>query len=695
MGGIPYYTITPCCSDQGGQITFFHVPDYSSVGNKVFVYNGSPITINGILFEPGFCYTISYNGTTFGSYPDSPSITQFTQVETCNVNTCAGCEPAIPIAYEFVPCCGGPVIRFLKVPGTTNKFDTYGLPGTYRYIGATELAGNGGSLKPGACYTISEISGSNVTYPYLAELVIENDIYGPTINCNNPELCPVCDPIQYTLYPCDPTGIVFCTEDDLSAYVGTFVTSEKLSGCYFVKQNAPGDICDNPVNYEVDPAGICNCELRCYTVTGNPSSIIYVNADLEVITVVGNNKFCSYIAPIVTGGVEGSVYDLGLCIDDQCPAQCYKLTNCQSTEVITVSNSEVLTNYYLNNKVVTLMGYDGCWIIDTTEECDCAVDVSVLQVFNDCPSCVPIVAYKFTNCDNPLQIKYSIEDFSGYVGKVVQLDCGDCWIVEQINYQPPNIQVVVIDYRFDSCLACSRTYYKLTDCQGLEDPIYTYSDLSNQVEKVIKITNCDTCWEVSETRFIENAGIVTLDVEYATCLDCLLDQPCLCSRITNQFPTEKQFTYIDCLAQEQTITLAVNETSDKVCLFNWVLSPEEEALVYIEYFGDCVNNQCPVEKLPKRKVKPGYSTPSCDIEKYEKITCKSSEVYYKQVMRLRYGISNCCPEDEEKWLVKKELIDLDALRDPNYICTPVTTCCEQPITNCGCGCNTTLKTCNS
>jgi hypothetical protein len=104
---------------------------------------------------------------------------------------------------------------------------------------------------------------------------------------------------------------------------------------------------------------------------------------------------------------------------------------------------------------------------------------------------------------------------------------------------------------------------------------------------------------------------------------------------------------------------------------------------------------CPVAPLSKRKVKPGYSTPSCDIEKYEKITCKSSEFYYKQVMRLRYGISNCCPEEEEKWLIKKELIDLDALRDPDYICQPVTTCCNQPISSCGCDCNTTLKTCNS
>ena len=61
-------------------------------------------------------------------------------------------------------------------------------------------------------------------------------------------------------------------------------------------------------------------------------------------------------------------------------------------------------------------------------------------------------------------------------------------------------------------------------------------------------------------------------------------------------------------------------------------------------------------------------------------------------MRLRYGLTNCCPEDDEKWLIKKELIDLDALRDPDYICRPVTSCCNQPINDCGCN---TLKTCNS
>jgi hypothetical protein len=881
----PYLRLIPCCNQT--QTLDFQVPLDFGGYDGTYVYDG-PNT-EGLINDQ--CYTVTQLTGQISYVLGLPEIPE-PGIGIIDGN-CASeiCDVCDPIAYEFAPCCAGPSIKFLRTPGPKNIFDDVNLPAVFQYIGDASFPGSGGSLQPGACYTVYQISGNNVSYPLLPEAVADNDIYGPTVNCNNPELCPVCPPAYYTLndccsnepykidgdiiyieydnecepgvcpldledliiteilneagipvvgcfnitnvpapaptnviyewikfmgevttvptctacqscncytlYSCTPGVVLIVTDTDLESYVDQFVSVLNYEGCYFVTKNISSN-CPDAVSVVLNLEVPCQCALNCYTVTGNPSSISYVNADLELVTVVGNSKFCSYIPPIVTGGTEGSVFTFGLCIDEECPEICYDLTNCQSTETITVSNSEVLTDYYVNNKVVTLMGYEGCWSIDisgncdcliveilteggtnsfqankvatynernvyeilgedilpvdfyiwwdsinniwvlsiggygedagetqaeclldvdcpisdsadwTTDQavyvlsvnkcpvqCDCAVNVSVLKTASDCISCLPIVAYKFTNCDNPLQIKYSTEDFSGYVGKVVQLECGDCWIVEEINYQPPNVQPIVIDYRFDSCLACSRTYYKLTDCQGVENPIYTYTDLTDQVGKVIKITNCDTCWEVEETRLIENVGIVTLDIEYAECIDCLLDKPCLCSRLTNQFSTEKQFTYIDCLAQEQTITLAVNEISDKVCLFNWVLSDEEAKSVYIEYFGDCVNNQCPVEKLPKRKVKPGYSTPTCDIEKYEKITCKSSEIYYKQVMRLRYGISNCCPEDEEKWLVKKELIDLDALRDPNYICKPTTSCCNQPISNCGCGCNTTLKTCNS
>jgi hypothetical protein len=367
---------------------------------------------------------------------------------------------------------------------------------------------------------------------------------------------------------------------------------------------------------------------------------------------------------------------------------------------------------------------------------------------------------------------------------------------------PPATQPITILYTFDNCLACNRTYYKLTDCLDPNNVTYTYTDLSSiipppiegcdcikvtyqlvgeepvtvevtslgldngknyygieiegfdiigigwgdpngegflwyvsefpdfnvpqasflldttcpfgtyaieegsifesfvvepcSVPPVIKIKGCDNCFTVEETREPINAGIVTVTDSFIDCPECLETFPCVCNRITNQDTIAKDFTYLDCLFEEVTINLQPNETSDKVCLISWVLTPEEEALVYIENFGDCINNQCPVEPLPKRKVKPGYSTPSCDPEKYEKFACKSSEILYKTVLEKRYGISNCCPDVDlgERWIVKKELADLQGAVDPNYVCTPVQSCCNNTST-CGCGCNSSPKTCNS
>ena len=47
---------------------------------------------------------------------------------------------------------------------------------------------------------------------------------------------------------------------------------------------------------------------------------------------------------------------------------------------------------------------------------------------------------------------------------------------------------------------------------------------------------------------------------------------------------------------------------------------------------------------------------------------------YKKALESRYGISNCCPEEDEKWLIKKELIELQALTDPDYPCDHLPDC---------------------
>ena len=673
---------------------------------------------------------------------------------------------------ELVSCCDPTIILNFKLP---IGFEV--LSPSYQYLGPTE---NG--LVNNNCYTITQKTGTIIFVIGLPEV---NAIYLTDRQGCDDAKC-ICDTPCYTLYACD--GSTFNTTTDLSANVGTYIRIEDDPNTWYVIQDPTKITCNNAVDVVLDTVSLKTpCVLTCYQVTGTPTSVTYMDANYDIITVIGAVKVCSYITPIVTGAGSGFVLELGLCVKGECPEICFEFTNCQTDEVLVVSNTPTVIPYYAQEQVVTLQGYDGCWSIDITEVCECPVSVTILTAYASCPACLPIVNYKFTNCNNQALIRYSTEDYSAYVGKTVELECGECWFVSEINYIPPSTQSIVILYTFDNCIACNRTYYKLTDCLDPTNVTYTYTDLSSltptpiagcecisvtytlegeepvtvevdssdvrdgrptytgyvegipytldwkdgewrvkgyfilesdglcpfgvytvvssgigifeafEVEPcsslpVIKIKGCDTCFTVEETRLPINAGIVTVTDSYLDCPECLETFPCVCNRITNQDTIAKDFTYLDCLFDEVTINLQPNETSDKVCLINWVLTPEEEALVYIEHFGDCINGQCPVVPLPKRKVKPGYSVPTCDIEKYEKITCRSSEILYKQVMRLRYGISNCCPEDDEKWLIKKELIDLDALRDPDYICKPVTSCCNQPINDCGCN---TLKTCNS
>jgi hypothetical protein len=505
----------------------------------------------------------------------------------------------------------------------------------------------------------------------------------------------------YTLVNCDGESF-----DSTVAGLGIYtvngyivLTIDAVQSTWLVFENPEG--CDGPVfnDFGIDDTFPVQCVCRCFEITGIASSVTYVNCDRELITTTGASKFCSLTYPIVEGNpTEYQITEGDNCIDGLCPIECYKLTNCATGEII-YSTVQSLSQYVITNSIVTLSGYEGCWEVGNLEQgdiCDCPVNVVVLQVFSDCPSCLPVIAYKLTSCENRSDIKYTFDDLSDYIDQVVNTDCG-CYLVELIDYQPPSVTTITIIASFGTCAECLRTYYMLTDdCNEIDDPIYTYTDLSGYVGQIIKIQGCDTCWTIKETEVPINPGIVTVIEAFELCEECAPVLPCLCTKMTNYSTTSKNYGYTDCNGNEIKLTLQANQSSDKICVTKWETSYPTDNL---EIFGDCIepapsNWVCPII-VPVKKVKPGYSVPSCDIEKYEKITCKASEIYYKQVMRLRYGISNCCPEDEEKWLVKKELIDLDALRDPDYVCTLVTTCCSQPISSCGCGCNQPLKTCNS
>ena len=758
------------CCDATNIITL-NISDATISTDGVYSYDGSiPAEYGGFTFEPGVCYKITFVGSTIETTGPLLADFLFQGSDCISTESCPSC-PTVDQYLRYKSCCGTTVLYFR--PYSTSEY----FEGVYEYL-STPVNG-----LENICYslTIQDVGVAPINNsgdygalpeapPFIEGLTFDTKSDTNT-DCADFVLdCATCKKICYTLYNCEGGSIN--TTADLSAYVDTFIAiyniDGPIDGTWYVLINS--GTCNNAIeDIQVDDVTPLPCECRCFEITGVTTSITYINCDGDLTSKVSPSKFCSFTYPFVTGtSGQYEITEGGPCVDNVCPIVCYKLTNCDTGEVI-YSTLQSLSQYINTTSVVTLSGYEGCWTItESVEECECPVNVIVLLTFDTCGDCLPIIAYKLTSCENSSDIKYTYDDLSLYVDQVVKTDCG-CYLVKLIDFEPPSLSTIIIITLFTTCVECLRQYYILEDCNEIEDPIYTYTDLSIYLGEVIKIKGCDTCWTPAEVDIPINPGVVPVDESFEDCPACAPVLPCLCNRITNYSTTTKQYEYIDCNDETVELSLAAGKDSGKICLKGWTVDyPDTDNL---EVFGECtqsdnlcykynitigsnttallyykncsgdvesqptlvqkspyiiticgVNNQtssdiyivgsgsiqfektttvcnlptyiCPIT-TPKRKVKPGYSTPSCDIEKYEKITCRASEIYYKQVMRLRYGISNCCPEDEEKWLIKKELIDLVALIDPDYICRPVTSCCGQTLTSCGCGCNQTLKTCNS
>ena len=604
----------------------------------------------------------------------------------------------------------------------------------------------------------------------------------------------------YLLIPCDGITDPFISNTaGLDIYINEFVSVSygDFDGCVYVTELEDSN-CENAVTVVIDGDAVCDCDTVCYYIENAEgiTYIQYVDESDELLQIVPAQTapwliLCSKVYPILSNTTANyTIINLGLCTDNLCEQKCFKLIDCLDNTNILYSNSFSLIPFALNNEVIKIAGHTECWTVEITdEECDCPIDVIVLSSSVDCETCKTLIAYKLTSCDNSFSVQYTYDDLSQYVGQTVLTDCG-CFIVELINYAPPSIQTIVIVTAFDNCADCKRPYYKLADC-NTDKEIYTFSDLSQYVDQVVKIANCDECWTVTETDVPINPSIVTVISSHINCVSCVTTAPCICSNVRNDNAVAYTYDYIDCYGNTQSVTVQPGETSPKICLIKW-LEPEgcdclirtttvgssvtntvlnasgtlinfknswdatpngslyiyyngtqwimnnssENPQYYLapsksdcpagiwkafssipqqtptvistvscqsfyQYFGDCTNGVCPAPIYPKRGIRPGYNTPACSAAKYEEISCKSAQILYREVLTLRYGISNCCPENDEYWLIKKELIDLAALYNPDYVCA-VTSCGCGQNNGCDCGCGQSCgcscsgpKTCNS
>lgn len=611
-----------------------------------------------------------------------------------------------PVYFKFESCCTGEVLYFQGPADTTEPI--WAMPSGQEVLSydPAGVYGDNFGLTSKSCYLVSIMPGSGAIYPTLlngwiqstdgrTECLVDGEYYA---ECKE---CPC-----YLIVTCDGSLEPVATTQDLSAYLGqsvVLVGSDFPEKCVQIILAPPFFNCEfitSPLSYVED----CECPCNCYTVIANSKDCYYLDCDGNFqntgpLTGTLIEIPCASTTPWIQGNQWPQRFDInniGPCINGECPIECFKLEDCDGIQDPIYATNVSLGQYASLNQVVIIDGYpDTCWIVDSTVECECAIDVVVLQVYEDCSTCKNPSKYKLVNCADSGTIVYTSSDLSAFVGQVIiRGECPGCWLVEEIEDIPSDV-VVTVTFAYPDCTECAREYYELTDCTGFKDPIITYTDLSLYLGRVIKIKYCpETCWIVNATNNSTDAGIVIPEIEYEDCEECLLTYPCICTTVRNDSTLSNTYSYYDCELEIQTFILAPGAKSEKFCIRVWKnYYPETD---YIETFGNCsevTTNiwKCPQPIYPRRSVKPGYNTPACTIEKYEKISCKAAEVYYKQVLYLRYGISNCCPDEDDKWLIKKELIDLDALRDPNYECTSVNPCCPET-TSC---CTHPVTTCNS
>ena len=673
------YFIEPCCSEYGSQglaaaqVNLDNV-NFNDVVDGVYVYNGpnlGPTPLFDTQLINGACYTITRNQND-SLLTELINFSDFSTVPDCNdAILCAPCPISPGIHYiKYTPCCGGdPVyVRSETMGGTIDPdssteisskigtsssnapiVDISNYLGVFMIMGTNQIANING-LYVGQCYTATlgtvgdleiptEIAYLNLPLaPYQSQLNFIDET-----NCLLSP-CPTCFPDCYELTDCN--GITINSQSiGLETYIDTYVTLNGIPGCWLVQLSVT-KLCAIQAQ-PVTVTGSCvDCSCLCYEVNGYTGSYTYIdcNGKSVVVRSTGADKFCAGSRPNIIGK-EGLDYTLTIgdaCVDDQCVDKCFLLTNCDPTawplqDATLTSTLQSLSQYVNAGEVVVLSGYEGCWAITEEVECDCPIDVTVIRDYRGCEECLGITAYKLFNCEKINEVVYTTQDFSAYVGQVIKDDCA-CWVVEEINYQPPSETTIVDPILFTDCTTCLTTYYQLEDCDptSLTPIIITSTNLAGYVGSTVQIDGCTGCYIVLayalETQ-PANSQEVTVTLDFTNCDTCNSVLP-KCSTVFNNTTEDQTYTFINANGDsEVTDVIKSGHSSLRYCVQRWDDSINPEGI--FNFYGDCTvyederNNKtgfC-VQYFPNnRKVRPGYNTPICSADKYDKITCNAADI---------------------------------------------------------------------
>ena len=291
------------------------------------------------------------------------------------------------------------------------------------------------------------------------------------------------------------------------------------------------------------------------------------------------------------------------------PNIAYEIYDATLAQLVAVPNATALAPYILFSSL-SLVGeiFTNGTTIGYSCSPGCVVNNCTKPVTCDCITTVPAApcCYTLTNCVTGAAIN-TRTDISIYVGKVVKIDDTlDCWIVSPSDVACAGATPVTVLSEFIDCVACVKKCYKLIDCSGDNTDLLVENDLSAYVGKVIKIESC----------------------------------PDICWTVVEA---------ADCVGSK-TIVLTDSFDTCNICL---------------EIFN-------PTIVLKNRSVLPNYgnSQGNCSIEYINKVNCNFAEQTYSRIIAKKYGIKSCEEPEYSKWWIKKQLLDLNLIEDPNACIIP-------------------------
>jgi surface protein len=509
-------------------------------------------------------------------------------------------------------------------------------------------------------------------------IVFPGDAFTPTIITNNG------DCIETTFL--DPESC-----EEISEYVCTNIACYKLQECF------------NPSNF---------------IYSNSPSLALPANLE-QVVTIVGYTECWEVlISDECICPVNVTVLTTSSCCEACLPNINYKLTACNDNLTYVYTSDDL--SLYVDKVVRREDCPEDCWIVSEIDgDIPTDLSITVIEDYLNCELCYR----KYYLLHDCLGLELDIityTDLSEHVDKVITLDwCPEtCWrVTETIEDDTSGIISDVLN-SYDECFDCLtnapcicstiKNYndialpYKYLDCEGHLETITLQPNQKSDRLCLVRWYAPEPCDELIVT-ITSSVGVVSNIKVYQSSANHPVPV------IVNNKPTWKDtgnilYIYYDgtkwilnknltplVLPSVYTPIGFINCNGDCDCpIGTWQQSssiPNQDVYVTtelkytIEYFGNCINGVCPPIKNKQKSVTPGYNTPGCEAWKYEEISCRAADAMYKQVLELRYGISNCCPEEDVQYIVQKELIDLAALNDPTYPCSTNSCGCNN---NCNC-----------